>query len=429
MTDHGSEPAAENIYRRPVTVTVDRVAKGGACLGSGPDGRIVFVDGSIPGERLEVEATGVFAKRVEAVPKRVIEASIDRVVPPCDHARSGWADSCGGCDWQHIGVDRQRALRSEIVADCLRRLARVDCEVVDGVAMVDSSEPAPNGSIPIEAGPVLSAEGYRTTVRAAVSAGRAAFRRRRSNDVVAIDECVIAHPLVEELLRDGRFGRADEVTVRVGANTGERMVIVEPTADGVEVPGDVVVVGRDELDTGRRPHIHEELGGRRLQISADSFFQCRPDGALALAQTVGDLLAPYEGTMLDAYCGVGLFGAIAGTGRQIIGVESSSSAVADAAWNLGPHARVVESRLEHWNPEAVGVVVADPARAGLKARACDRLVAAAAEAIALVSCDPAALARDTTLLAERGYELTMVRVFDLFGHTSHVETVSLYRRR
>jgi 23S rRNA (uracil1939-C5)-methyltransferase len=422
-SDESSRPPDEP-YGRPFSVTVDRIAKGGSSLGAGPDGRVVFVAGAIPGERLEVEATEIFATRVEALPTTVVEPSTDRVEPPCAHARLGWSPSCGGCDWQHIGVDRQRVLRSEIVADCLRRLAGL--EAVD---IVDHESLAAAGSVPIVPGPALKADGYRTTVRAAVSQGRAAFRRRRSNDLVVVDECVVAHPLVEDLLREGRFGDAEEVTVRVGANTGERMVIMEPTARGAEVPDGVVVVGRDELMAGRRPHIHEELGGRRLQISADSFFQCRADGALALAQTVGDLLAPFEGTMLDAYCGVGLFGSIAGMGRQIIGVESSSSAVADAAWNLGPHSRVVESRMERWHPEPVGVVVADPARSGLKAQACDRLVETGAAAVALVSCDPAALARDTTLLSERGLDLHSVRVFDLFGHTSHVETVSLYRRR
>ncbi|MDH3294921.1 MAG: hypothetical protein OER95_11450, partial [Acidimicrobiia bacterium] len=194
----------------------------------------------------------------------------------------------------------------------------------------------------------------------------------------------------------------------------------------IRLPVGVNVVGRDELLAGRRPHIHEELGGLRLQISAESFFQCRPDGALALARAVGDVLAPYEGTMLDAYCGVGLFGALAGTGRQVIGVESNASAVLDAQWNLGPHGRVIESRIEDWEPEPCGVVVADPARAGLKLVACDRLAASGAAAMALVSCDPAALARDAVLLGERGYRLESVTVFDLFGHSSHVETVSLF---
>ena len=407
-----AEPLAEP-YDRPFPVETNRIAKGGAALGTGPDGRVVFVQGTIPGEMVEATASVVHKSRVDAHCRSIVHPSPDRVDPPCRHAQGSLEQACGGCDWQFITPDRQRRLRVDIVVDCLRRLARLADDGID-----------------VTSGPELAANAYRTTVRAAVANGRAAYRRRASNEVVLIDECVIAHPLVEEILVEGRFGSASEVIVRVGANTGERMAVVDPTVSGdVVVPDGVKVVGRDELLAGRRPHIHEQLGGLRLQVSADSFLQCRPDGALALTQTVGDLLAPYEGTMLDAYCGVGLFGALAGVGRQVIGVESNSSAVLDAQWNLGPHSRVVESTVENWEPEPVGVVVADPARAGLKAKACDVLTATEAAAIALVSCDPASLARDTVLLGDRGYRLAKVKVFDLFGHTSHIETVSLFVRR
>lgn len=400
-------------FDAPFTFDVDRVATGGAALGSGPDGRVVFINDAVPGERLTALATAVRRSRVEARPLEIHRASPDRVVPPCRHAAADGDPEtrCGGCDWQHIAPERQRTLRVDIVQDCLSRLARLD--------------PPP----PIRSGPRLPADGYRTTVRAVVSGGRAGYRRRRSHDPLVVDECVVAHPLVEEVLVDGRFGpAATEVVVRAGANSGERMVVVDPVADGIAVPDDVVVVGRDELAAGRRPHIHEELGGLRLQISADSFFQCRPDGAVAMAGLVGDLLAPYDGPMLDAYCGVGLFGALAAVGRPVIGVESNPSAAADARWNLRNHGRVVESTVERWTPEPVGVVVADPARTGLRATACDRLVATGTAAIALVSCDPASLARDTVLLDERGYRLDSVTVLDLFGHTSHVETISLFVR-
>ncbi|MEL6983419.1 MAG: TRAM domain-containing protein [Actinomycetota bacterium] len=386
-------------------LTVDRAATGGAAIGAGPDGRIVFVPDAIPGERVTVDAAVVHRNRIEATLVDVVEASGDRVEPTCPHVAQG----CGGCDWQHVAADRQAALRRDIVADCLRRLAKID-------------------DVEITPGPTLPVDGYRTTVRAAVVDGRAAYRLRGSHDTVTIDSCGIAHPLVEELLVDGRFGSASEVVVRAGANTGERLVVVDPTTDGVVVPDGVKLVGVDELDAGARPHYHEELVGLRLQISARSFFQCRPDGALLLAEMAGDAVADAEGALLDGYCGVGLFGAVSGIGRQVIAVESDPSAVADATWNLRPHGRVINERFERWTPEPVGAAIVDPARAGLKAEACDRLVETGAELVALISCDPASLARDASLLAERGYTLDRVTVFDLFGHTSHIETLSRFVR-
>lgn len=385
---------------------VDRVATGGAGLGPAPDGRTTFVTGAIPGERVEVAVTAAHRSRLEADLVAVRTPSPDRVEPPCRHV----ADGCGGCDWQHVSADRQRQLRVDIVADCLRRLAKLD-------------------GIDIRKGPELAPTGYRTTVRAAVVDGRAAYRKARSHDTVAIDACTIAHPLVEELLVDGRYGSATEVTVRAGANTGERLVVVDPVADGVSVPDGVKVVGVDELDAGRRPHYHEEIGGLRLQISARSFFQCRQDGAMVLAELAGDAVADADGVLLDGYCGVGLFGALAGIGRSVVGVESNPSAVADAAYNYGPHGQVVEADFERWDAVPVGAAIVDPSRAGLRTAGCDRVAETGAALVALVSCDPAALARDASLLVERGYELDQVTVLDLFGHTSHVETVSRFVRR
>ncbi len=393
----------------PFALNVDRIATGGSCLGTGPDGRTVFVPGAIPGEQLQVEVAKAHKRRLDARLLHVVDASPDRVEPPCRTHHDG----CGGCDWLHINEARQSALRVEVVQDCLRRLAKL-------------------ADVPVVAGAKLPATSYRTTVRAAVVDGRAGFRSRHSHDVVAVDECTISHPLVERLLAEGLFGDADEVTIRVGDRTGESMVVLSPKVDDAVVlpelnPGSpTIVVGVDELEQGKRPHLHETLEGIRLQISAGSFFQCRPDGAEALASAVSDVIAPFEGTLLDAYAGVGLFGALCGLGRSVLAVESNESAAADARWNLRMHGTVFAERFETWKPQPVGVAVADPARVGLQAAGVRTLVACEPSAIALVSCDPASLARDARLLTDAGYELTKVTVFDLFGHTSHVETVSSF---
>lgn len=402
-----------------VEVELTRVATGGAALGVGPDGRIVFAAGGLPGEQVVVEIDREHANRLTGRVVQVLRPSPDRQPPPCPHVAAG----CGGCDWQHAAPSRQPALRADIVADCLRRLARVD---------------QPD----LRPGPPLDPTGYRTTVRAAVHRGRAGFRAARSHQVVTVDSCLVAHPLAEEILAEGRFGPATEVTVRVGARTGERLVVATPTAEGVRVPDGVTVVGDDELRRGHPAAYHEEVGGRRLRISARSFFQCRPDGAEALATTAAAALGPAPGSsggageaasarprLLDAYCGVGLFGALLGDGWAVTGVESSRSSTGDAAVNLAAHqpgAAVVTSRLERWSPEPMDAVIADPARAGLGRDAAHRLAATGAPVLVLISCDPASLARDVNLLAGHGYRLDHVTVVDLFGHTSHVETVARF---
>jgi 23S rRNA (uracil1939-C5)-methyltransferase len=388
-------------------VVADRVAAGGAALGLAPDGRAVFVPGAVPGERVLVTPAEVKDRFVNARLLEVLDPHPDRVAPPCERVAAG----CGGCDWQHISPPGQRRLRAEIVADALRRLGRLP-------------------DVAVVAGPSLGVDGYRTTVRAVVADGRAALRAAGSHRPVVVGPCLVAHPLVAEVLAEGRFGSAREVTVRAGAATRERLVLAEPTAAGVEVPDDVVVVGADELRAGRRAWHHEVVGGHRFRISASSFFQANPEGAAALAAVVDDALDGAAGPLLDLYAGVGLFAALVGRRYDAVtAVEWSSSAVADARVNLGHRVRVVRARVERWRSEPVGAVIADPARRGLGRAAADVVAGTGAERVALVSCDPASLARDARLLVDRGYELERVTVLDLFGHTSHVEAVSAFRRR
>ena len=241
----------------------------------------------------------------------------------------------------------------------------------------------------------------------------------------------MAHPLAEELLVDGRFGASEEVTIRVGARTGQRLVLVSPTVDrqSLQVPDDVIVVGADDAASGMPAAYNERIEETTLRISALSFFQCRPDGAEVLVDLVRSALAGIDGPLVDAYGGVGLFGALVGEDRPVTGIESSASSVADARVNYRPEASVVKARVEQWRPEAAAAVVADPARSGLGSEAASRLAATGAEVFILVSCDPASLARDAGLLGGHGYDLERVTTVDLFGQTSHVETVSVFRRK
>ncbi|MCU0309521.1 MAG: hypothetical protein MUE36_01065 [Acidimicrobiales bacterium] len=408
-----------------VVVDAERLVAGGEALARRDDGRVVLVRGALPGERVRVRLLGARRGVERAVVDAVLEASPDRRPAHCAHV----ADGCGGCDLPDLAASGQVAAKEAMVVDALRRLGRIPDPVV-------------------RAGPPLPTEGFRTTLRLAVTGGRAGLRAAASHDVVAIDHCVVAHPLLDELVADGEFGAATEVTLRVGAASGERLAVVAPTTEGVVLPDDVVVVGRDELAAGRRAWLHDDVAGRRFRISADSFFQTRADGAEALVavvhDAVGDVLSgPGPGsasggprTLVDAYCGVGLFaGALLdrvgpdGPGWRAVAVERSRSSVADARHNLGDLAvRVVGASVERFRAPRADLVVADPSRAGLGRRAVAVLAATRAARIVLVSCDAASAGRDAALLAAAGYRLVESVVVDLFPHTSHVEVVTRFDR-
>ena len=157
--------------------------------------------------------------------------------------------------------------------------------------------------------------------------------------------------------------------IRVGARTGERLVVVGPTSSEARVPEGVTVVGEGDLKGGHRVWIHEVVADRRWRVSAKAFFQASPEGAEALVAAVGALIdehAPDAQRLVDLCCGVGLFAGTVGAGRTSVGVERSAASVADARQNLGDlDARVVKVALARWRPSPADVVVADPARSGL----------------------------------------------------------------
>jgi 23S rRNA (uracil1939-C5)-methyltransferase len=396
-----------------IELTTTAVATGGEAVARDADGRVVLVEGALPGERHRVELTGDRRGVARARSIAVLAGSPGRVEPPCPEFDRG----CGGCAWQFARPERQRDLKVDIVTDCLHRLAGFEVPVT-------SAGPLPH-------------LGYRTTVRLAVDGGRAGYRKRRSHDVHPVAACLVLHPALDALLTEARWPDAHEVVLRVGARTGERLVVVDPSGAGVVVPDGVRVVGRDELAAGKRAWIHEELGGRRWRLSAESFAQASPEGAEALGAAVvraAGVVAP-GAHVVDAYGGIGLLGGIVAgsvdgwTGRVTV-LEQHPAAAADARVNLADlDARVVRTDVERWTPRRADLVVADPSRAGLGARGARSVAGAHAPTIVLVSCDPASLARDAGLLAAAGYTLEAVEVVDLFPHTAHVEAVSRFTLR
>ena len=376
-------------------------ARDGVGVARGCDGRVVFVEGALPGELVTAEIHTVDRRWARARVIDVIEASPHRVPIACEHHLEG----CGGCDMIHVDSRAQMQMKASIVVDQLTRHG------------VDAPAPALR---------MLDGDRGRTTVRAQVVDGRAGFMARSSHEVVIPEDCGAVDDGAEELLVEGRYGPADGVFIRVGSRTGERLVVVDPTVDDVSVPDDVMVVGTDELDKDRRAWIHEELGGRRWRISARSFFQNRPAGAEALVAEVAEMVEALaeDGPMIDAYAGVGLFAGTVGSGRKVTAIERCADAAADARVNLGADGKVLRIPVERWRASPASFVVADPARSGFGDAAVRPLLSCRPRLVVLVSCDPSSFAKDARRLIDEGYALDRWTVVDLFPLTSHIETVA-----
>ncbi|MFN0027394.1 MAG: class I SAM-dependent RNA methyltransferase [Acidimicrobiales bacterium] len=404
------EPDRTHVGAAPQQVELSGLAIGGDAVGRLADGRAVFVAGGLPGELVSVRVRRDHRRYAHAELDAVLRASPERVTPPCPWLAAG----CGGCDLMHLHPAAQRQARRRLAEDALRRLGRLDDPEV------------------VVAEPLLD-HGYRTTIRVGVQQGRAAFRRRSSHDLISVDGCLVAHPALAELLAQGRFGQAREVTLRMGAATGERLALVDPDARGVELPSDVVIVEQrpNRQRTPAAGHYHEVVAGRRWRISAHSFFQTSAVGAEALVATVREALGEggRGGRVLDAYCGVGLLSAAVPDAAMVVGVESSPSSVADARHNLADRdVDVIEGRVERWRPRPFDAVIADPARAGLGRVGSEVLSATGASALVLVSCDLASLGRDCADLVTLGFRHRRSVLVDLFPHSSHAEVVTTFDR-
>ena len=400
-------PSAPQIEAR-----LERAVAGGVVLGRDAGGRVVLAEGGLPGERVTVALRDDRPRMAAGEVVEVLQTSPDRVEPPCAEVVRG----CGGCDLQHASPGLQRAMKVEVVTDALRRLGGVR-------------------DVPVRVVEELDGEGYRTTLRLVVDEdGRLGFRRRRSHDPLAVARCLVAHPLLQPVLAEGRFDDAGEVLLRASVATGDVLAVADPTASGAVVPEGVRAVGQDELGSGTRVWLHEDVDGHRLRVSARSFFQSGPSTAAALGRAVARAVHgsdpgahrfdPATDRFVDLYGGIGLFTVLLGARRSEV-VERSASSVADARANTAAlGAKVVKVAVERWHPSPADVVVADPSRDGLGTAGAAAVAATGAARVALVSCDPAALGRDVALLAGHGYACRGVELVDMFPHTHHVEVVT-----
>ena len=459
-----------------VEVVAGEAAYGGWCVarldGSGP---VVFVRHALPGERVRARITEVAARFARADAAEILAPSADRVEPPCPYARPG---GCGGCDWQHASLPAQRELKASVVRQQLRRIAGIDRPVTvealpgDEPGDTDAGNHAGKDAGKDAGGAGTPGLGWRTRVRFAVRGdGVAGLRAHRSHEVINLADCLIEQP----------WPRAASVEAVVATDNRQRAVIVsgqvrsaawkQTTAESM-----LAVAGRSGLarpgprgrsggrgDPGRQSgnrttllrghsHLLQRAAGRTWRVSAMGFWQVHPAAADTLARAVLDALRPQPGdTVLDLYCGAGLFTAVlaeaVGPDGTVVGIESGSAAARDARRNLRgtPWASVYQGDASqviarHGLPRA-RLAVLDPPRAGAARDVIEYLArparvlapggaagaddaAAGERRIAYVSCDPATLARDIALFAAHGWRLENLRAFDAFPMTHHVECLA-----
>ena len=419
-------------------LTVGEPAHGGACVARDEAGRVVFVRHAAPGEVVRARVTAVQKKLAWADVVEVVEASPDRVPSVWPQAGPG---GVGGGELAHLTPAAQRDWKSRVIAGQLRRVGgEALADAVDALGGVRVA-PAPGDEDP---GDPLT--GRRSRIDVVIDAdGRVGMHEFRGRRVIALEDMPLAVPAIREL------GLFDEDTpwrhlwkpgdrVRaVAPSGGEPVVLIgEDTyaADGVRIDVDVL-----------RWNVPLGSGVESYYVRPSGFWQTHVCGAEVLANAVlaaafGAHEAGAGRAIMELYSGAGLFSVplarAVGELGHVVTLEGDEGAVCDAGENLAAF-DWVDAFAGNVDREGVvdlsgqlgavpDVVVADPPRAGAGAEVCEAIAATGAPRVVLVSCDPAAGARDLRALTECGYTLASLQAWDLFPHTHHVEMVSVLSR-
>ncbi len=434
-------------------LTIDSLAYGGAGVAR-LDGYVVFVQGGLPGDHVRAQVQKTKRAYAEARVSDVLAPGPDRIPPRADHP---------GAPWQVLRYERQLEVKQAQVEDALRRIGRLEH---------------------FELEPIIPAEQrwrYRNKLEYSFGAdpgGRliCGFHAPgRWDEIVEVDDCLLAsersndareaivswcrrHGLEPYDRRSGQ-GLLRNLVVREGRRTGQlqlRLVTGPGELDrealaGVIPPNSSLLLtqsdGRAETTAGGRTELlagseklEEELGGMRLAISPDAFFQTNTEMSERLYGLAIEYAAlrGYE-RVFDLYCGIGTIGlAMAPRAAEVWGLELIEQAIADAIANARANeidnarffAGDVRLALRELVKEAGApdVLVVDPPRAGLSQKIVRRIVEASPRRIVYVSCNPTTLAPNAAQLAEAGYELRRVRPVDMFPQTPHIECVALLER-
>jgi 23S rRNA (uracil1939-C5)-methyltransferase len=413
-------------------VCVDRIAPGGDGLGRLSSGELVFIKGAAPGDQIEV-ASIVRRKGVaHGEIGQIRQAGPHRIVPSCP-----LASRCGGCNLMHLSLDGQRQAKQEILNDALHRVGN-------------------NLALPDTIGFVRVGDGlaYRSRLRLHVDlSGRAGFLSARSKEIVPIQQCSVAEPLLNTALaqlaglgdKDLRLLKlCDQLELRA-AELEPRLIarlIPKPKLhlqaehfESIFPPGTRVVIA-GSVEDARVLQQYPLPSNVLLSAPASSFTQVNRAVNYSLVEDlVRAVTLRSLRNFVDAYAGAGNFTlpllAAGLVGESIdcepAGILAARSVARDrglpfSGFQVGDAKAMLESFVRAGRQ--FDLVLLDPPRQGAK----DVLPAAQRlrpQYIAIVACDPVSLARDLKTLAAVGGSIQQLTVYDMFPQTHHMEVLAI----
>jgi 23S rRNA (uracil1939-C5)-methyltransferase len=457
-------------------VLVSGIADKGKAVGRSEDGQVLFIDGAIPGDVVDVLVIRKKKSHGEAIVTNFVSLSEDRVDAPCQHF-----GVCGGCKWQNLDYQAQLKHKLQTVKDSIRRIAKLDPDIVQPIIGCEDNLRYRNK---LEYS--FSNKRWITKEEAATEdlieqPGALGFHRPGSFDkIVDIEKCHLQDDLSNQIrnfvrtfahendysfyhirehkgllrnmiVRSSTIGEWMVIMV-FGSNDKEKINLMMESIKTnfpqlaslnyiVNTKVNDTIFDRDVVNFSGESFIVEKLRDTKYKIGPKSFFQTNPKQGIKLfdiATEYADLTA--DDNVYDLYTGLGSIALyIAPKVKQVTGIEEIPEAIADANINMtfndiknasfyaGDVKDILNDEfiIKHGKPD---IVITDPPRSGMHEDVIKTLLELEAPRIVYISCNPSTQARDLALLNEK-YETLAVQPVDMFPHTHHIESVAKLKLR
>ncbi len=424
-----ARPAHSAPAREVFEVRIEKMVQGGEGMARLPDGRVCFVSGALPGELCKVAV--MFTKK-DFARGHVVEV-LEGANPDRVEARCPLYGKCGGCSLQHLNSEKQAEYLAQVERENFRRIARIELPE----------------SFKVHTGP---AWGYRNRARVVVVCDQAGdkpivrfgFRKQESNSVALFKNCPVLTPALNDFLQGrareifaGKFRPGREMEVNLFDNGAGEISYYYEGMPASEFSENAVSVA--------------EICGKKIEADAGVFFQSNlallPALVKSVRDAVDDGLASGEASdewLIDLFSGVGFFAAmLLDKFKRVTTVEREEKCLKHAEVNLSASRETADGKnvaaienvsapAEEWLASNVvnipATLIVDPPRTGLPKEALDVIADSSVNRLIYVSCHPVTLARDTALLAEKGFKIRRAEAFAFYPQTPHREMMLVLAR-
>ncbi len=420
-------------------LTVEKLVYGGKGIGR-TDEKVCFVPYVLPEEEVEVKIIREKKGFLECEPVEIIRSSPYRVEPACRYFTY-----CGGCDYLHIKYEKQVELKNSIFVETLERIGKLK--------EIPLREPVPS----------TPDTRYRNRVQFKVHREKVGFYKKESRQVINIDSCL----LLKEELNEAVYGIKEvlpffsysPVEVHLHHSSENQMTVKflfrkapkriplglkhMKAFFGESLQGFGIYQMEEKFPKRMAfigsPFVYESVGNYRFRVSADSFFQVNRFQTANLIQLIEKELQKEKiETAVDLYSGVGTFSIpMAKYANRVFGIEINPYAVQDANHNRkingmknlffqhAPAGKVLDFLVKK-DPQ---LVLVDPPRSGLDRETINAVLSIKSlKKLIYISCNPATLARDLSVLTKNGFHISSTQLIDMFPHTYHIESLTFLEK-